>query len=443
MEVDQAVFYSLCLRIWQFVAGPVSMILIGTFFTPEIQGYYYTFSSLMVLQSLFELGFQFVIMNVSSHEWAHLSLDAAGRIRGDAAALSRIVSLGRLLFSWYGVAAALFAVSVGFGGAWFLTQSGNSSQISWHGPWIGLVIASSGLLWTLPFVALLEGCGQIAIVNRYRVYQAVVCNVAVWACILLGGGLWTAVAASATRLAWDLLLLLVRYRRFFASLLHPPARERIDWRTELWPMQWRLAVAAPFNFLAFSLFTPVLFHYHGAAVAGRMGMTWQLVTMLQGAALAWVQARGPLFGRLVAKRDFPELDRVFFRLTWISLAVVGLGAAAVWLGVWGLYLTEFRFASRLLEPLPSALFLLAIVCYHVPCCQTYYLRAHKREWLLPLTLVSSLSIGASVWWFGSLYGATGMGWSFLLVVSCVILPWETVIWRRCRAAHETWNAGPA
>ncbi len=433
-EVDQAVFYALCLRLWQFLAGPVSVVLIGTFFSPDLQGYYYTFASLMALQSFFELGFHVVIINNSSHEWAHLALDEAGRIRGDSAALSRIVSLGRLLFVWYGLLALLFALGVGFGGAWFLAQ-GHSVSIPWLHPWIWLSIVSAGLLWTLPFVALLEGCGQIVVVNRYRVFQAVTCNLAVWTCILLGGGLWTAVAAGAARLAWDLILLLVRYRRFFAAFLRPLAGARFLWRTELWPMQWRLALGGLFGYFAFSLFTPVLFHYHGPAAAGRMGMTWQLVTMLQAAALAWVQTRAPLFGRLVAKRDFRELDRVFFRLTWISLVVVTLGAVAIWLGLWCLHLTKLRFAARLLEPLPSALFLLAIVCYHVPCCQAFYLRAHKREWLLPVSVVSSTLIGATVWWFGSLYGSLGMAWSYLLVVSLLVLPWQTSIWWRCRESH--------
>lgn len=433
-EVDQATFYSLLLRLWQFLAGPVSVVLIGVFFSPEMQGYYYTFASLVALQTFFELGFHVVIINSSSHEWARLSLDEAGRMRGDAAALSRIVSLGRLLFVWYGVIAALFAVGVGFGGAWFLAQ-GRAAPVSWQHPWAWLTLSSAGLLWTLPFVALLEGCGQIAVVNRYRVVQAVTCNLAIWTCILLGGGLWAAVAASAARLAWDLILLAVRYRRFFAAFVSPPAGPTFLWKTDLWPMQWRLALGGLFNYFAFSLFTPVLFHYHGPAVAGRMGMTWQLVTMLQAAALAWVQTRAPLFGRLVAKRDFRELDRVFLRLTGISMVVVTTGAVAIWLGIWGLYLTDFRFAHRLLEPLPSALFLLAIVVYHVPCCEAFYLRAHKREWLLPVSIVSSLSIGGSVWWFGRLYGPTGMAWSYLLVVLCLVLPWQTSIWRRCRATH--------
>jgi hypothetical protein len=214
LEVDQAVFYALCLRLWQFLAGPISMLLIGLFFSPDMQGYYYTFASLIALQSFFELGFQIVILNVSSHEWAHLQLAETGTITGDAAARSRLASLARLLFAWYGVAALLFAISVGLGGAWFLAQE-DVGGISWLAPWSALAALAAGNLWVLPFVVLLEACGQMAVVNRYRVYQAVTANLAIWACVLLGAGLWAAVAAAAAQWLWSLVLTLVRYRRFF------------------------------------------------------------------------------------------------------------------------------------------------------------------------------------------------------------------------------------
>ncbi|HPM81134.1 MAG TPA: hypothetical protein PLF81_10555 [Candidatus Anammoximicrobium sp.] len=435
LEVDQAVFYALCLRGWQFLAGPVSVVLIGLFFTPETQGFYYTFASLMALQTFFELGFSIVVINVSSHEWLHLRLDEGGRIVGDMDALSRLASLVRLLFRWYGIAAFLFLVLVGLGGHIFLSRQADAA-VAWRGAWVGLVVIQAGLLWSLPFTVLLEGCGQMAIVNRYRLYGAVTANAAVWTSILLGAGLWTAVAAAAGRWLWDLTLLLVRYRRFFQSCRQASTSSQLSWKTDLWPMQWRLAVGGVLSYFAFSLFTPVMFDYHGPAVAGQMGMTWQLVTVIQAVALAWVQARTPLFGRLIAKQDYRELDRVFFRLTWISLVVAVVGAAALSLAVWGLYACEFRLALRLLEPFPTALFLLAIVCYHVPNCQAFYLRAHKRESLFLLGVVASLLIGAGVWWFGSRHGPTGAAWAYLAIVVCVVSPWQSLIWWQCRREHE-------
>ena len=69
--------------------------------------------------------------------------------------MSRLVSIGRLLFVWYGVASVAFAVLVGVAGFWFLERPG--SAIHWQQPWLSVVMLSAMLLWTLPFNALLEG----------------------------------------------------------------------------------------------------------------------------------------------------------------------------------------------------------------------------------------------------------------------------------------------
>ena len=112
-EINRAVFYALLLRSWQLAAGAVSALLIATQFSPSEQGFWYTFSGLIALQSFFELGFSTAVINMASHEWSKLSLDEAGGIAGDSAALSRLSSLGRLLFCWYGLASLLFVAPIG------------------------------------------------------------------------------------------------------------------------------------------------------------------------------------------------------------------------------------------------------------------------------------------------------------------------------------------
>jgi hypothetical protein len=433
LEVDQATFYALCLRVWQFVAGPVSIVMIATFFSPDVQGYFYTFAYLMALQSFFELGLHIVIINLCSHEWSHLHLDQEGRIAGDPVALSRLVSLGRWLFNWYMIAAVLFVVGVGIFGSWFLARQ-DAGVVNWQMPWAALVVLSGVTLWQLPFVVLLEGCGQMPVVNRFRIYQAVTGNIVVWTCMALGGGLWSAVAAAAAQVAWNLMLLFGRYHRFFEVFWRSAVETPIQWRTDVWPMQWRLAVSGILTYFAFA-FVPVMFNYHGAAVAGRMGMTWQIATVLQAVALAWVQTRVPLFGRLVAKLDYRELDRVYFRLTQVSLAVVVVGALALGLAVWGLDQTQTRLANRFLEPLPSALLFLGVALYHIPNCQAFYIRAHKRDPLFPLSVTASVILGVSIWWFGSRYGPLGAATAYVSVVALIVVPWQTFIWWQCRKTH--------
>jgi len=436
-EVDRATFYALLLRGWQLAGGAVSVVLIGWFFSRQVQGYYYTFWSLLALQTFFELGMSLVITSAASHEWAKLQWDERGEITGDPAALSRLVSLGRWIAVWYGGLAWAFALVVGLAGTVFFSQE-PAADVAWFPPWLALVVLSGGLLWTLPWNALLEGCNQVTAVNRFRLWQAIAANLTVWAAISWGAGLWAAVATATVRLAAELYFLFWRYRRFLRPFRRPALGPRIAWGTDLWPMQWRIAISGTFSYFEYFLFVPVLFHYHGAVVAGQMGMTWTLVTSLQGAALAWIQARAPLFGMLVAKQDYRELDRVYFRLAAVSLSALVVGSCAAWGLVWGLYWSGWWLAERLLPPLPTAVFLMATTLYQWPRCQDFYLRAHKREPLWWLNAISSLLIGLLVWQLGASYGATGAAVGYLTAVLAFILPGKMYLWERCR---REWHGG--
>ena len=330
LEVDRAVFFALLARGWQFLTGPVTLVLIARHFTPQEQGFYYTFWSVVGLQSMFELSFYTVIVNVASHEWHKLHRDEQGAIAGDPQARSRLISLGRLSVLWYSVASVLFVVGIGAGGLVFFSVA-KESVPGWQGPWLVLV-AMSGLAFALtPLQGILEGCNQVASVYRLQFWRGVIGNLVTWVCIPVRCG-----AVDAGRIddrSAGLRQLPVRdslrqlLRRFSpqAGWTRP-----LDWRREVWPMQWRVGVKGFVLSFTSQLVNPVVFHYHGAAAAGQTGMTWHVLTSLQNVAAAWVKTRIPRFGILVAQRDYRELDRIFFRLSGLALIDHGrLGIAVL------------------------------------------------------------------------------------------------------------------
>jgi len=459
LEVDRAVFYAIATRGWQFVAGPISILVIATFFSPELQGYFYTFASLMGMQTLVELGLHGVIINVSSHEWSKLGLDPQGRIVGDEQALRRLASLKRFVSRWYLVVALVFFIVCGIGGGVFLDQPRLDSQplpedsrmlldpivlprAVWLGPWVCVVALNGLLLWAWAYTAMLEGCNQVVVLHRVRLLQFVTGSFAVWASMAGGLGLWAAVVSVAVRLAWDVWLIAVRYRPFWQSLSHHAEDQTISWRHEIWPLQWKMAALGVSSFLAFSLVTPVMFHYHGTVVAGQMGMTWTILTAIESAAYAWVHVRSPLFGILAARRDWREMDRVFFRLTAISWGFYLLGIVGACAGIWLLNIVPLplaqRLASRVLPLLPTAVLAVAFLLLHLPRCQTIYVRAHKQDPFLIAGLISHTLIATLVVVLGRQYGPIGAACGLLAVVATVNVPWWTLIWTRCR---RDWHQG--
>lgn len=433
IELDRAVLFALLARAWPFAVGPVTLVFIATHLTPQQQGFYYTFASLLTLQSFLELGFLIVITQFASHEWACLHIDARGYLGGDAAALSRLVSLGRLAFRWFALAAALFIVAVGVAGYLFF-QRNQAAGVTWAAPWLLLVLITGLQLTLAPLIAILDGCNQVRATFLLRFLQTVGSSFVLWLVLVAGGALWAAPAAAGSVFLVTVFFLLARFRHFLVQFLLPVAGPRISWGREIWPMQWRLAASAVAGFFAFSLFSPVMFHYYGPVVAGQMGMSWQITSGLGTLALAWVATRVPRFGVLIADRSFSELDQVFRRAVSRSLFVLVLGGVAAWLFTWGLYTFHHPFAQRLLPPLPMALLLIGAVVMHASACESAYLRAHKQEPIMAVSVVSSLLIGGAVWLLGSRLGPTGAAVSYAGIAASVLLPWETVIWLRCRAS---------
>jgi hypothetical protein len=443
MEVDRAVFYALTARLWQFAAGPVTTLLIVFYFTKEVQGFFYTFGSLLALQAFMELGLQLVIVYVASHEWAGLEIDAHGYVVGDKHSIARLASLVRRVTKWYAAMSLLLVIGVGMAGIVFFSQ--HPSDVPWLFPWIALVLLTALSLWLSPFIALLEGCNQIAVVNFYRTVQAVAANAAVWICIPLGAGLWASVATALVKLFWECYLVGIRYRRFWIRLTEATTEAEIAWSTEIWPLQWRQAIQSVFAYFSFHLITPVVFYYHGAAVGGRMGMTWTIVTSLSVAAFAWVKTRTPLFGMLIARQDYRELDRVFTRLALISFTVLTIASAAfcgfiVLINSLGHELAV-KVSSRLLPTAPTVVLMLAVTLQLIPRCQNIYVRAHKRDPFLLLSCVTNISAGLLIWLLGKHDGPLGAAIGFLAVVIFIQLPGSTWIWLRSRAEwHVTHDA---
>jgi hypothetical protein len=434
-DVDRAVFFGLSSRVWSFCAGPVTAILIATQFTPEIQGYYYTFATILALQLLVELGLGTVIVQFASHEWSKLSLDESGHIVGERDALSRLVSIAKFASKWYVVCGILIAAGLGIGGYLFFSTSARSN-VDWIAPWFFLCFITGLTVSLVPIWSLLEGCNQVAQLYTFRFFQGVLTSISIWVAMLAGAELWTASISGIATLLASIFFLRRRYWAFVTTLLRSkPEGPGIQWRTEMLPMQWRIAISWISGYFIYFLFVPILFKYQGPLVAGQMGMTWSITGVLGAVSSAWVSPRAPQFGILIAQRRYAELDRQLWKITKIVTGTSVLLALMIWSFVFMLNTLDSavaeRFASRILPPLPTGLFLLAQLIYASVSPTSVYLRAHKKEPLMAFSVVYAVLVGSSTFFLGRYYSATGMALGYL-VLNIVCMPIAVLVWYRCR-----------
>ena len=162
-----------------------------------------------------------------------------------------------------------------------------------------------------------------------------------------------------------------------------------------------------------------------------MGMTWSLVSVLSTTGLAWVLPRVPQFGILVAQKRYDEMDRLFWRLMIIVTGSTILVGAAIFVLVLGLNYFDHFLARRLLSPLPTALFLIATIIYTASGLMAVYLRAHKKEPFLFISILLVVLVGLSTWLLGKHYSVLGIAAGYLTIY-VMIFPITVFVWRHWR-----------
>ncbi|NVN98807.1 MAG: hypothetical protein HXX17_05735 [Geobacteraceae bacterium] len=439
---NRAVGYGVLTRAWGVLAGPISIMIIAIRFSKEQQGFYYTINSLLAMQIFFELGLTGVIATFASHEFANLRWCEQGRIEGDPHSLSRFTGLLSKSSKWFGIAAILLAVALmPVGLIFFGTGQSASLDFGWRLPWILAVLGTALNLMVVPFFAIIMGSGDVVVVNHREMIGGIIGSCISWLVMGLHGGLYAACAVSFGNviISWSYLLkqkpelLKLAWRGLFANSEVSKSSVGFSWKDEIWPLQWRSAIAWCAGYFIFQIFTPVLFKYQGASVAGQMGMTMSACNALLAVCVTWISAKSPEFGKLVAQSQWFELDQLFFRVLKQSFIIVAGGAISGW-GLIFILQQNFQVGQRFLPAQQVAFLLLSIVIITVTNCFAIYLRAHKREPFMYLTIFTSILSGISTLVLGKLYSSFGIILGFLAIMLFISLPTIYYIWSKCRIA---------
>ncbi|KAA1259653.1 hypothetical protein LF1_21880 [Rubripirellula obstinata] len=436
--LDRAVLYGILMKCWQIPSGVVTMLMIAFFFDPETQGVYYTIFGILGLQNMAEAGLTSVLMHAVSHESARVQISGDGNLTGTPDAIGRIASLTRggvKCLLGCGVLFAIIALVWGL----LIFRGSDESNIGFV--LLCSVLLSAASLVSAGLVAILEGCNQVVAVNRNRLGQVVCGSFVVWVVIATGGTLWAIPASLATQLIWEMKLIAFGNRKLMLKILKASDTD-LNWRQEIWPLQWKLGLQGFVHQFAFTPMIPVLYHWHGPVVAGQAGMTLSTLLQLLGVASMWIRTRAPQFGELIAQEKRSTLDQVFRKVTISStaalVALMTLFCSTLFLMGNADHELLVKLASRFL-PVQLALGIaIATLPIHLMQCFAIYLRSHKVDPLWRITIASNLLLTLAVVLGEIQFGAIALGASITLVYGFITLPTVFMVWHRFRT-----NQSPA
>lgn len=426
--IDYHIAITLLMRSWTIVAGGVMVLTVPATLSLEQQGYYFTFNSLIGLQIFFELGLNQVITQITSSEMALREQSATETSENH---LERIRSTLTKLRKWYRVAATLFFVVTLLAGSALFKHDGTLPMSQWLGPLIGLAGFTAINLYYSPMLAVTEGCGHVGQVARLRLSQSVIGFSLTWILLFAGLGLWAipinALVASIWTSRW--LNQENNVLRMFGNIGHAPSTHSIDWRREIFPFQWRIAISWMSGFLMYQLFTPLVFIHLGSATAGRLGLTIAIFTAIQSLGVSWFNARIPAMTRLISQTRRAELNQLFQATFIRAMALTMTGCLGVLAAV---VLTEhFHLAliDRLVDIMTMVVIVLGTLGNTVVYGAATYMRAHGKEPMLPVSVTAAV-LTLTTAYIGSQFGTFPTMLLQTIITLFVVLPWTAFLFKR-------------
>jgi hypothetical protein len=436
MGLDEATLKVLALRGWQVLAALILTLSIPFWLSDIEQGYFYSFSSLIALQIFFELGTSQVIIQLVSSDYAHLVRNSDGSISGNSSRTQRLAQLVALFQHWYLIAAVAFFLTVSTFGMIFFTSTGPLHISVWILPWVGLVFSTAINLYLSASLSIIEACGGLARVAGLRLVQSLLGYALLSLTVFSGGGLWAVIVipfvASICSGFW--LFSNRKEVNVFATASKAIQQDSLEkvpfrWKTDIFPFQWRIAISWISGYLIFQMFTPLAFSRLDPIEAGRLGISLAIFSAVLTMAMSWVNTKVPYFSAFVSTGKRDELNHLFFAVAKRSCVFALLASVSIIISVAFLKYFDHRLVGRLAEM--SVLWCLLIVTMSncLIFCAAAYIRAHKEEPMVWVSLATGLVTFAAAYW-GSAHGIFTMMISYTLINVLIAFPWTIYLFMR-------------
>ena len=434
--LDKVIILTISGRLLNAGGSIITLSFIALFLNLDEQGFYYTFSSIIAIQIFFELGLNTIISQFAAHENAHLNSFNKSKNTKEKKHQSRLSSLLHLSIKWFSIISIFLFFTIFLIGYFFFTKFGGTNNVDWIIPWFILSINTSLSFIIQPILSFLEGVGRIKDVTKLRLYRQIVNLVLLWILLYSGASLYSAPIAGVVSFIYVIIhFTFSDFNNILIQIWKLLDKWKINYKSEIFPYQWKIAVSWMSGYFIFQLFNPVLFAIEGAQVAGQMGMTIAVFNGLSGLTYSWITTKVPKFSDLFAKKKFKQADQIF-NTSFIQLLIINFsGFILIMMIINGLSYYEIDFVNRFL-PL-KLVFLIGISSFLNQFVFSWatYLRCHKKEPYLVTSVIGSFLVALSTIIFGFYFGVYGIVFGYFIIVSLMKI-WEYRIFKLYR---KKWN----
>lgn len=433
--IDKAIMFTSSVSVLGAFGGVVSVILVVKYLTGIEQGFYYTFGSIVAIQMFFELGLNGIITQYVAHETSNLKWQSDYILYGESKYMSRLSSLLHFSVKWYLCFATLLLISlIAVGIVFFNRYDTTNGAISWVFPWILLALGTGINLLISPVMAFIQGLGKVKEIAQINLVQQIFKLSIVWGGLIFGAKLFVpGVGSLVGSFILIILLVLGKYLRIIRNIWRTKIVEKVHYRTEIFPFQWKIALTWISGYFIFQLFNPVLFAVEGAVVAGQMGVTLSVLNGILSFSFAWITTKVPLFSGLIAQKEFSNLDNLFNK-TLKQSALINFSALTFMtlviflIRLFNIEISGKLLGNRFLDYIPMFFMMIPVFINQVVGSWAVYLRCHKKEPFLIMSIVLGILCPLSTVLLGKYFGVIGVTLGYCLIIISTF-PWAYYIFK--------------
>jgi len=340
--------------------APITLWLVAARLHTADQGLYFVLLGVVTLAPFMEMGPATILVQFASHEAGRLQWSAGGQLTGGVHARTAISVLLHTALRWHVRLALLVLAVAGVGGAFVYAP--RQESLGFLVLWLSTIVLVAAYIVIVPFLAICEGTGAQVPLQHMRAVQAGGVLLALWSGLLQHHALLACWLAAFVQIGiaggWLVLTRrgLLRAPTTLPSNLAGTQDTTLAGKLDLEQRRSaQLWLALQF---ASQAIAPELLVAHGGDHAGRFGLTLALTMAPAWLAGAWLHARLPTFGTLVATQRLREFDRAAAQALGQTLLVFGAAAVAVlllpvallrWVPVLGVRVLPFAATGAMLS----------------------------------------------------------------------------------------------
>ena len=424
-------------QLWRIISGPLILLSIPFFLTPETQGFWYTFISLAALSTLADLGFSNIVLQFSAHEFAFLHFKPNMTIEGNPEHFFKLADFFHFSIKWLlKVVLVVFPLII-VGGYFFISSKTPDDTIvpGWKLAWVIYSFFSAFVFMNSVLLSFFEGCNLVGKVQKIRFLISVVTTVTMFVGLVIHLGLFALVASCIASTAAGTFFIIKYFRNTIHQFISIEPHKVYNWWPEFYPLIWRYAISWGSGFLVFQLFTPMTFYFHGPVAAGKIGISIAMWTAGYNISISWITAITPKMNMMIAEKKWTALDQIFKDGFFKSMGTMAAGGIAFFLIAFIFY-SKFSFFQRIMDPKGMFILFIAWLLQVAINAMAIYLRAHKKEPLVRISCINAVVVVTGTFICAKYLSESYLFGGFLLG-SMIQLSVVYMIFCQFRKAHVT------